>query len=238
MGVAVGGFGVKTDEADAPFPISYPGPGFIYVNKYGKRFTNETGWEIHFAWQSLCFFDPKRPGFPTLPIYGICDRETLRKGSLSPGGLGYGLTYKWSADNSAEVAKGWIKQGKTVGELAKQISMDEAILEKTIGRYNDSCKSGTDPDFHRARESLLGLATPPYYAIELWPWMVNTMGGPRRDFKARVLDTKGNPIARLYSAGELGSLWGHLYCGGGNVGEALAVGRIAGANAAAEIPWS
>jgi predicted oxidoreductase len=116
--------------------------------------------------------------------------------------------------------------------------MDEAVLEKTIGRYNDSCKSGTDPDFHRARESLLGLATPPYYAIELWPWMVNTMGGPRRDFKARVLDTKGNPIARLYSAGELGSLWGHLYCGGGNVGEALAVGRIAGANAAAEIPWS
>jgi succinate dehydrogenase/fumarate reductase flavoprotein subunit len=238
MGVAVGGFGVKTDEADAPFGISYAGPGFIYVNKYGKRFTNETGWEIHFAWQSLCFFDPKRPGFPTLPIYGICDKETLRKGSLSPGGLGYGLTYKWSADNSAEVAKGWIKQGKTIGELAKQISVEEAVLEKTIGRYNDSCKSGTDPDFHRARESLLGLATPPYYAIELWPWMVNTMGGPRRDFKARVLDKKGNPIARLYSAGELGSLWGHLYCGGGNVGEALAVGRIAGANAAAEIPWS
>jgi FAD binding domain len=145
----------------------------------------------------------KRPGFPTLsspaeynrgiglPIYGICDRETLRKGALSLSGAGFGLTYKWSADNSAEVAKGWIKRGKTIGELAKQISVDGAILEKTIGRYNEFCKTGTDTDFHRAREALQGLAAPPYYAVELWPRLVNTMGGPRRDFKARVLNTKG-----------------------------------------------
>jgi predicted oxidoreductase len=70
----------------------------------------------------------------------------------------------------------------------------------------------------------------------MWPRMVNTMGGPKRDGQARVLRKDGAPIGRLYSAGELGSLWGHLYCGGGNVGEALAVGRIAGRNAAAEAP--
>ena len=238
MGVAVGGFGIKPKDATSSFGISYPAPGFIYVNKYGKRFTNETGWEIHFAWQALCFFDPKRPGFPTMPIYGICDAETLRKGALTWSGAGYGVEHKWSADNSVEVAKGWIKQGKTVGELAKQISMDEAALEKTLGRYNDYCKTGLDPDFHRARETLQPLATAPYYAVEIWPRMVNTMGGPRRDAKARVINTKGEPIARLYSAGELGSLWGHLYCGGGNVGEAIAVGRIAGEQAAAETPWS
>jgi predicted oxidoreductase len=66
--------------------------------------------------------------------------------------------------------------------------------------------------------------------------MVNTMGGPRRDAQARVMRKDGTPVGRLYSAGELGSLWGHLYCGGGNVGEALAVGRIAGRNAAGEAP--
>ena len=63
------------------------------------------------------------------------------------------------------------------------------------------------------------------------------MGGPRRDNKAKVLNNDGQPIPRLYSAGELGSLWGFLYCGGGNGGEILAVGRIAGRNAAAEKPW-
>ena len=237
MGVAVGGLGLRTQEYAAPFGIAFAAPGFVYVNKHGKRFSNETGWELHFAWQALYCFDPKSPGYPTLPVYGICDKETLCKGALHWGASGTAFAYKWSADNSAEVAKGWIIQGKTPSELAKRLSMDEATLEKTVARYNEYCKSGTDPDFHRPRETLKPLATPPYYAVELWPWMVNTMGGPRRDGKARVLDTKGDPIPRLYSAGELGSLWGHLYCGGGNVGEALAVGRIAGANAAAERPW-
>jgi len=237
MNVAVGGFGILTDEAPAPFGISYAAPGFIYVNAQGQRFTNETGWEIHFAWQAVSSIDPKAPGFPTIPFYGICDRETLRKGAISLTGAGYGLTYKWSPDNSAEIAKGWIKQGETVADLARQIAVDPATLEKTLARYNGFCTGGADADFHRRKETMQALATPPYYAVELWPRIVNTMGGPRRDAAARVLDTAGTPIPRLYSAGELGSLWGHFYCGGGNVGEALAVGRIAGANAAAAAPW-
>lgn len=237
MGVVVGGLGLKTKEFEAPFGISYASPGFIYVNKHGRRFTNETGWELHFAWQALAAFDPKSPGYPTLPVYGVCDRDTLRKGPLHLGVSGTAYGYKWSADNSAEVAKGWISQGKTIAELARRLSIDAATLEKSVTRYNDHCRAGTDADFHRSKETLQPLATPPYYAVELSPWLVNTMGGPRRDHDARVLNTEGRPIPRLYSAGELGSLWGHLYCGGGNVGEALAVGRIAGANAAAEKPW-
>jgi predicted oxidoreductase len=47
----------------------------------------------------------------------------------------------------------------------------------------------------------------------------------------------GSPIARLYSAGELGSIYSYLYQGTGNIGECLAFGRISGRNAAAEAPW-
>ena len=39
---------------------------------------------------------------------------------------------------------------------------------------------------------------------------------------------------RLYAAGELGSIWGFMYQSGGNLGECLAFGRIAGLNAAQE----
>jgi len=46
----------------------------------------------------------------------------------------------------------------------------------------------------------------------------------------------GAPIGRLYSAGELGSIYSFLYQGGGNIGECFAFGRIAGRNAAAEVP--
>jgi predicted oxidoreductase len=51
-----------------------------------------------------------------------------------------------------------------------------------------------------------------------------------------VIGIDGKPIPRLYSAGELGSIYSFLYQGGGNVGECFAFGRIAGRNAARERP--
>jgi predicted oxidoreductase len=75
------------------------------------------------------------------------------------------------------------------------------------------------------------------YAVELSPSMLNTQGGPRRNEKAQIVRPDGSPIARLYSAGELGSIYSYLYQGTGNIGECLAFGRIAGRNAAAEQPW-
>jgi succinate dehydrogenase/fumarate reductase flavoprotein subunit len=48
----------------------------------------------------------------------------------------------------------------------------------------------------------------------------------------------GAPIARLYAAGELGSMFGHLYLLAGNSAECFIGGRIAGRNAAAEAPWT
>jgi succinate dehydrogenase/fumarate reductase flavoprotein subunit len=49
-----------------------------------------------------------------------------------------------------------------------------------------------------------------------------------------VLDPFGNPIAGLYTAGELGSAFGHLYMSGGNLAECFVGGDIAGRNAARE----
>lgn len=46
----------------------------------------------------------------------------------------------------------------------------------------------------------------------------------------------GNEIRRLYGAGELGSIWGFLYESGGNLGECLASGRMAGLHVASEVP--
>jgi predicted oxidoreductase len=53
------------------------------------------------------------------------------------------------------------------------------------------------------------------------------------DAQQRVIDVCGKPIPRLYSAGELGSSFGHLYLSGGNIAECIVTGRIAGKNAAA-----
>ena len=66
--------------------------------------------------------------------------------------------------------------------------------------------------------------------------MLNTQGGPRRNGNAQVVRLDGSPPPRLYSAGELGSIYSYLYPGTGNIGECLAFGRITGRNAAAEQP--
>jgi predicted oxidoreductase len=77
----------------------------------------------------------------------------------------------------------------------------------------------------------------PFYAIELSPSMLNTQGGPRRNERGQIVRPDSTPIPRLYSAGELGSIYSYLYQGTGNIGECFAFGRICARNAVAELPW-
>ncbi|MBO20377.1 MAG: FAD-binding dehydrogenase [Chloroflexi bacterium] len=144
--------------------------------------------------------------------------------------------YDWSDDNSAEVARGWIKKGDTIGELASAIGLDGPTLEKTVAKWNSHCEKGEDTDFGRTL-MFAPLDKAPFYALELSPSMLNTQGGPRRNGKAQVVRPDGTPLPRLYSAGELGSMYSYLYQGTGNIGECLVFGRISGRNAAAEQPW-
>lgn len=81
------------------------------------------------------------------------------------------------------------------------------------------------------------LGAGPYYAVELSPSMLNTQGGPRRNERGQIVRPDGTPIRRLYSSGELGSIYSYLYQGTGNLGECLAFGRVSGRNAAAEVDW-
>jgi predicted oxidoreductase len=110
-------------------------------------------------------------------------------------------------------------------------------LAETVARWNASVATGCDAEFGR-KLMLAPIAKGPFYAVELSPSMLNTQGGPRRNENGQIVRPDGSPIPRLYSAGELGSIYSYLYQGTGNIGECLAFGRISGRNAAAETPWS
>jgi len=73
--------------------------------------------------------------------------------------------------------------------------------------------------------------------MEAWPIVNNTQGGPEHDVEQRVLDPMKKPILRLYVAGEISSIYGHLYLEAGNITECFVAGKIAGQNAAAEKVW-
>jgi succinate dehydrogenase/fumarate reductase flavoprotein subunit len=203
----------------------------------GKRFMDETGTDVHAMWAPTSYIDMRTLQRPRIPAYAIFDEDTRMRGAIGRTDRGkVSDVYQWSADNSAEIRKGWISAADDIGELAPQIGLRPEHLQTTIAQYNLMCVSGYDPKIGRSPNTLVPIATPPFYAIAIWPCLYNTQGGPKRNSSAQVLDTWGKPIKHLYSAGELGSLWYRNYPGGGNVSEALAFGRIAGKNAAAETP--
>ena len=183
----------------------------------------------HVRWLALAQFDFEKGVYACAPYYRIFDETKRLAGPIAgtswpedkfPPELGG--QPEWSKDNSKEIEKGWIKKGDTIEALAAAIGedMDPALLKATVENYNRYCAQKKDPEFDRAPETLLPINKPPYYAINLWPGNCNTLGGPRRNEKAQVLDTDKKPIPRLYSAGELGSIFGGLYGAyGGNGSE-------------------
>jgi predicted oxidoreductase len=116
------------------------------------------------------------------------------------------------------------------------VGLDGAVLEVSVRRWNDACAAGRDAAFGRTL-MMTPIVDDPFYAVELSPSMLNTQGGPRRNERAQIVRPDGSTIPRLYSAGELGSIYSYLYQGTGNIGECLAFGRIAGRHAVAETPW-
>ncbi len=120
----------------------------------------------------------------------------------------------------------------SIEELAGMIDLDVDTLCETVDGWNQICDDGVDPQFDRDPYTMKKIETAPFYACRLYPACVNTQGGPKRNTNCEVLDTAGNPIPHLYSAGELGSFWAGVYICGGNIAESCYTGLTAGANAA------
>jgi succinate dehydrogenase/fumarate reductase flavoprotein subunit len=234
MNACATSMGYKFPEFECAIRQLIPGPGFIYVDQQGARFMDETGADAHIMWAPTSMIDTKTLVRPRNPCCVIFDEDTRLKGPVGATFFGrISDIYQWSADNSAEIKKGWIKVADTIGDLAPQLGMRPDLLQATVANYNLACVAGYDATYGREPEYLVPIARPPFYALETRPTMFNTQGGPKRNERAEILNRRGQPIKGLYSAGEFGSLWHRNYPGAGNVSEALAFGRIAGRNAAA-----
>lgn len=226
----------------------------IMVNKYGKRFYREDKRMGHTRTFPGTEFDGYADSTDTIndyagaPAFAIFDQARFEEGpgnfyggadKLAMGWFGQHDLYKWSDDNSAELASGIIVQADTLEELANKLGfVDADVFTDTVIRYNGFVDAGVDEDFGRDPASMVKIETAPFYAIEVWPSLLNTQGGPvRKALTSRVLDEEGNEIPRLYSAGELGSRFGLVYHGSGNTTEACMSGKIAAEDAAALDPW-
>jgi succinate dehydrogenase/fumarate reductase flavoprotein subunit len=212
--------------------------GMIVVGPDARRFTDEKFKTRH---GKIPVNGRWLPLSTPCPMYLTFDHTLFSAGPLYDKHPSHGWTqiierYDWSENNSAELAKGWIKTADSLAVLASAVGLDADTLVDTVNRWNRSCYAKHDADFGRTL-MLAPVIEKPFYAVELSPSMLNTQGGPRRNEKGQIVRPDGTPIGRLYSAGELGSIYSYLYQGTGNIGECLAFGRVSGRNAVAETPW-
>ena len=88
----------------------------------------------------------------------------------------------------AGIEAGCVVKADTLAELAEQLGMDPATLEKTVADYNSFCETGVDTQFGKAAEYLVSLGDEgPYYAVIGEAYNYNSSGGLYVDTDFRVL---------------------------------------------------
>lgn len=247
--------------------VSFPrwaSKAYIYVGPNSKRYCYEETTSLNKHGKRLLDGVYVSQHVP-MPLYAILGSDAFEAGPIFPQYpyLWADLVGpKDATDNQGYVDAGLIVKADTIAELAQKIGLNPDKLQETVDRYNAFCANGKDEDFGRgedyygnftgmvnagaassAEETVviqgfdLAPLNPPFYAFRQYISILNSQGGPKRSAKGEVLDTKGQPIPRLFAAGELGCVYAYQYNGGGNVSEAISSGRLAARSCGALEPW-
>lgn len=199
-------------DAPAVYPFRGPGYGIVYVNKMGKRFVNEM------ERRDVVSMAQIKTGMK--PTFSIFNEEMIPK-----------MGTKEEVEKGIE--KGRFVRAETLAELAEKLHIPADVFQETIANHNKYLAENKDPDFGRQfTKAMMPLVNGPFYAIAQWPAVHHTMGGLRINQDAMVIDIFGNPIPRLFAAGEVtGGIHGANRLGGNAIPDCVVFGRIAGTSA-------
>ncbi|MCS3689365.1 3-oxosteroid 1-dehydrogenase [Bradyrhizobium elkanii] len=203
-------------------------PGVIAVGPNARRFVNESN-----SYHDICLAMFEN-GYPAdKRFYFICDHQFVRLR-----GMGHLLPWPWTLSIGKYVRLGYIKAGETISELAKQLGLDSAVLQRTIEEHNAHAAQGRDPLFKRGESAFnrtlgdptvgtnpnLGpIKNGPFIALPIVPATLGTATGLATDSYGNVLDAQGNAIRGLYACGnDMTSPMRGIYPGAGiTIGPAI-----------------
>lgn len=232
IGRGVGAFDDPETGLHLGFILNLDGGGYVIVDGGGDRYMNETRQArlAHDVLYVMQEFEPVSGGYTRSPSYYLFDQRRMDAGPLTYPDRGVSTVglYRWSDDNTKELANGWIGVGDTPSAAAAAVGADPGAFDDAVAEYNRACQSGADP-LGRPAETLEPLIAP-FYCVPLYVGGPHTSGGLRRDETGRVLAVRdGKPIPGLYSAGELGQAVGLLYpVQGCSLSDAFCSGIVAG----------
>jgi succinate dehydrogenase/fumarate reductase flavoprotein subunit len=229
----------RRDGSRAVFPhfvLDRGKPGLIAVNRAGRRFASEAIGYHQFvaamlaadATAELCHF--------------VCDAPFVAKyglGMVRPGGFGL----------KRAVAEGYLTRADSLEALAAALRLPAQELLATVARHNGFAATGIDEDFAKGTDAFqrnLGdpahgpnpcigeIATPPFYALKIYPSDIGTSCGLVTNESAQVLRPDGSAVPGLYACGnDMNSIMAGNYPGPGiNIGPAMVFGFRAARHAA------
>ncbi len=206
--------------------------GSVFVNKFGRRFVNESLWNQNYSANALL-------RQPDRAVYTIYSSETLDSVMDS--------TEPFDFRSSREVYMDFLRQASeegrecrffdTLADMARWIGAEPEVLEKTISDYNRYCENGYDPEQCKPARFLKPLLSGPYLAIRIKPMYIDTIGPVVVDGALHVLGEDSRPIPGFYAAGVIAAGWeGRDYM---RFGSALSFsstsGRLAGMSIARDM---
>jgi len=196
----------------------------IMVNRDGERFVDEGEDFLAYTYAKFGKEILKQPGSVAFQIYDAKTIPLLR------------VEYQ-----DAEYV-----ESDSLQELAEELDINVEGFLKTVKEFNGAIVDAIPFVAHRLdgrrtrglRPDKTNWAqkidTPPYQAYAVVCGLTMTYGGLKTDEKAQVIDTSDRPIKGLYAVGEItGGFFYHNYPSGTGLVRGAVMGRIAGAEAAA-----
>lgn len=196
--------------------------GAIAVNREGRRFVDES-----LNYKEIGDHALAQPGVTTFQVF---DGRVLAASSNEV------PIYDFAGRESA----GLLVRADSIAELEVRLGLPQDSLVATVEDYNGAIRDGSpDPLGRRHLSGSVGAPFPleqaPFFAHASGSVVLATYCGLTVDTDLRVLDVFGEPIERLYAAGEvIGGFHGAGYITGTSIGKAGIFGRLAGTHAAAE----
>ena len=197
--------------------------GAVIVNKEGKRFVNES-----LSYKIIPDYVSKQADQVGYVIFDSAIAEKSK-----------GLAALYNVN----VVKDVVVVADTIEDLASKLGLPPKTLKETIQNYNRYVETGQDPECGRTtmvegQGKPVKLEKPPWYGLPQKTTVPTTYGGIQVNPSLRVVDVFGDPIPRLYAAGEIiGGVHGAKSSSGTATLKAFTYGRLAGRNAAKEKPW-
>src|SRR5665213_3101561 len=220
MGNIKGTFGGHPDAKPGEHALMLPiYVGAIAVNRRGERFIAES--KSYKLIGDAVLQQPDAIGFQ------IFDQRIYDKGTPGIPTMAF----------QAKHELGQVVGAATLAALAERLGIDPGGLARTVAEYNSGVGNGHDASFGRHGLStgygaLERIEAPPFYGYPSRSVIVATYCGLAVDAAMRVLDVFGEPIGRLFAAGEvLGGLHGKAYMTGSSLGKAAIFGRVAARSA-------